>query len=112
MMRALIGSTVSFPNLAEMVLGLVVESPWLVVLGDFNIHTETAVAGVDQDLMTSIATMGLSQMVSTPTHDEGHTLDLAFSTRVDADDQGEKEPTAVPLSWTNHYMVVFRLTGM
>lgn len=44
-----------------------------------------------------------------PTHQEGHTLDLAFCSG-----QGGlkvEDIVIIPLSWTDHYQVCFRLTG-
>ena len=58
-------SIISMSELTELVLGVVLGSPQLVVLGDVNIHAEAALSGVAQDFMT---TMGGSQMVSAPTH--------------------------------------------
>ncbi|XP_061490084.1 uncharacterized protein LOC133388035 [Rhineura floridana] len=104
-------STVSLPELAGVVSGLVLESPRLVVLGDFNIHAETALSGVAQDFMASMTTMGLSQVLSGPTHAAGHTLDLVFCAGWDDGDLGVEELSVVPLSWTDHYLVGFRLTG-
>ena len=48
----------SLPVLTKLVSGVVLESPRLVMLGDFNIHIEAALSGVFQDLMTSITTTG------------------------------------------------------
>ncbi|KAF7246590.1 Craniofacial development protein 2 [Varanus komodoensis] len=48
--------------------------------GDFNLHAETVLTGAAQDFMVSMTAMGLSQHVIGPTHERGHTLDLAFST--------------------------------
>ena len=78
---------------------------------DFNIHTKAALVVVSQDFMTSMMTMGLSQVVSAPTHTVEHTLDLVFCTRVDVGDMGVEELSAVPLSWTDHYLISFKGKG-
>lgn len=70
------GSTFSLPELAELVLGLVLDSPHLLVLANSNIHVE---AGVAQDFMTSVATMSSSKVVPALTHAAGHTLGTWFS---------------------------------
>ncbi|KAF7254272.1 putative RNA-directed DNA polymerase from transposon BS, partial [Varanus komodoensis] len=70
----------SLPELTEIVSELVLKTPRMLVLGDFNLHAETVLTGVVLDFMTSMAAMGLSQHVIGPTHERGHTLDLVFST--------------------------------
>ncbi|XP_066486426.1 serine protease 33-like [Tiliqua scincoides] len=55
--------------------------------------------------------MGLSQRISAPTHDVGHTLDLVF-TAGQADGDLEVEDIKItPLSWTDHFLVGFRLVA-
>ena len=74
-------STVSLPELTEVVSDLLLRTPRLLVLADLNIHAEAALSGVAQDFMATMTTMGLSQFVVGPTHGKAHTLDLIFSTR-------------------------------
>ena len=50
--------------------------------------------------------MGLSQCVIGPTHEKGHTLDLAFSTGLGLDVEGL---IVTPLSWSDHFLVKFSL---
>lgn len=50
----------------------------LVVLGDFNLHTEADFSGVAQDFMAFMASMGLSQIIAGPAHYAGHALALIF----------------------------------
>ncbi|XP_053229031.1 uncharacterized protein LOC128406005 [Podarcis raffonei] len=70
----------SLPEMTELVLEAVLGTPRLLVLGDFNIHVETAGSGASQDFMAAMTTMGLFQHVTGPTHKAGHTLDLVFWT--------------------------------
>ena len=105
-------STVSLPELAELLLGVMLEPPQLLVLEDFSTHAEAALSGVARDFMFFMTTMGLSKMASGPTHAAGHTLDLVSCTGVDSGDLGEEECSVVPLSWTDHYLVGFMLTGV
>ena len=51
----------------------------MVVLGDLNVHAEAVSAAPAQDFMASMTTIGLSQFVTCPTHETGHTLDLFFA---------------------------------
>ncbi|XP_067325644.1 GTPase IMAP family member 1-like [Anolis sagrei] len=55
-----------------------------------------------------MATVGLSQVVSGPTHSAGHTLDLVFYQRWE-EGGGVEELSLVPLS--DHHLVKFRLTA-
>ncbi|KAF7252108.1 putative uncharacterized transposon-derived protein F52C9.6, partial [Varanus komodoensis] len=78
--RAPFCPTVSLPELTDTVSDLVLRTPRMLVLGDFNIHAEASLTGAAQDFMASMTAMGLSQHVTGPTHERGHTLDLVFST--------------------------------
>uniref|UniRef100_A0A803SSU4 Reverse transcriptase domain-containing protein n=2 Tax=Anolis carolinensis TaxID=28377 RepID=A0A803SSU4_ANOCA len=91
-----------------MVSGLALESQRLIVLGDFNVHAETTLTGAAQDFMATMATMGLSQLVSGPTHRAGHTLDLVFCQGWEEGGDVE-ELTITPLPWTDHHLIRFRL---
>uniref|UniRef100_A0A803T068 Reverse transcriptase domain-containing protein n=1 Tax=Anolis carolinensis TaxID=28377 RepID=A0A803T068_ANOCA len=58
--------------------------------------------------MATMTTMGLSQIISGPTHQAGHTLDLVF---VAGDGLvGVEEQIILPLSWSDHYLISLRLT--
>uniref|UniRef100_A0A803TMD6 Reverse transcriptase domain-containing protein n=1 Tax=Anolis carolinensis TaxID=28377 RepID=A0A803TMD6_ANOCA len=58
--------------------------------------------------MAAMTTMGLSQVISGPTHQAGHTLDLVF---VAADGEvGVEEQNILPLSWSDHHLISLRLT--
>lgn len=48
----------------------------LLVLGDINVHAKDATPSQAKDLVSFMAALGLSQFVSAPTHQAGHTLDL------------------------------------
>ncbi|KAF7245550.1 hypothetical protein EYD10_08337 [Varanus komodoensis] len=74
------GDAISLPELTEIVSDLVLRTPRMLVLGNFNLNAETGLTGVAQDFMASMTAMGLSQHVTGPTHECGHTLDLVFST--------------------------------
>ncbi|XP_053154385.1 uncharacterized protein LOC128345841 [Hemicordylus capensis] len=103
-------TSVSLPELAGVVSEVALGSSRLIVLGDFNVHAEAPLVGAAQDFMASMATMGLSQLVSGPTHVAGHTMDLVFADREINDlEVGEFETT--PLSWTDHHLVGFSLTA-
>ncbi|XP_062835007.1 uncharacterized protein LOC134298508 [Anolis carolinensis] len=70
----------------------------------------SAASGAAQDFMAAMATMGLSQLVSGPTHRAGHTLDLVFC-QGGEEGGGVEELTIAPLPWTDHYLIRFRITA-
>uniref|UniRef100_A0A9J8ALG5 Endonuclease/exonuclease/phosphatase domain-containing protein n=1 Tax=Cyprinus carpio carpio TaxID=630221 RepID=A0A9J8ALG5_CYPCA len=51
-------------------------SPNLILLGDFNIHMDTASNLLTRDFNSCLDSFGLQQYVNFPTHSKGHTLDL------------------------------------
>ncbi|KAF7247658.1 RNA-directed DNA polymerase from mobile element jockey [Varanus komodoensis] len=81
----------------------------MLVLGDFNIHAEASLTGAAQDFMASMTAMGLSQHVTGPTHERGHTLDLVFSTGQEEGGLRVRNLCLTPLSWSDHFLVRFVL---
>lgn len=63
---------------------------------DFNIYAKVTFSGLAQDIMFSMRTMGLCQIVSAPISAAGHTLDLGFYS-VDVGDLGVEEFSVVSL---------------
>ncbi|XP_061465819.1 uncharacterized protein LOC133376896 [Rhineura floridana] len=102
--------TDSLAELTELVSGVLLRSPRLLVLGDVNIHAKATLSRAAQDFMVSMTTMGLSQYAIGPTHVAGHTLDLVFATGHGVGDLNVGGLTSVPLSWTDHCLLKFRLT--
>ncbi|KAF7241018.1 RNA-directed DNA polymerase from mobile element jockey [Varanus komodoensis] len=107
--RAPFCPTVSLPELTEIVSDLVLRTPRMLVLGDFNLHAETDLTGAAQDFMVSMVAMGLSQHVIGPTHERGHTLDLIFSTGQEEGGLRVRNLCLTPLSWSDHFLVRFVL---
>ncbi|KAF7252318.1 Solute carrier family 22 member 7 [Varanus komodoensis] len=101
----------SLPELMEIVSDLVLKTPRMLVLGDFNLHAETGLTGVAQDFMASMTAMGLSQHVIGLTHEHGHTLDLVFSMGQEEGDLRVSNLCLAPLSWSDHFLVRFELDG-
>ena len=71
---------ISLLELADFVSVALLESPRLLVLGDFNIHAEVEVSGLALEFLETMVSLDMSQHVNGPTHVGGHTLDLVFST--------------------------------
>ncbi|KAF7254138.1 hypothetical protein EYD10_00669 [Varanus komodoensis] len=81
----------------------------MLVLGDFNLHAKASLTGATQDFMASMTAMGLSQHVTGPTHERGHTLDLVFSTGQEEGGLRVSNVCLTPLSWSDHFLVRFVL---
>ncbi|KAF7238137.1 Sperm-associated antigen 17, partial [Varanus komodoensis] len=107
--RAPFCPTVYLPELTETVSDLVLRTPRMLVLGDFNLHAEASLTGAAQDFMASMTAMGLSQHVTGPTHERGHTLDLVFSTGQEEGGLRVSNLCLTPLSWSDHFLVRFVL---
>ncbi|KAF7235017.1 C-type lectin domain family 2 member D, partial [Varanus komodoensis] len=107
--RAPFCPTVSLPELTETVSDLVLRTPRMLVLRDFNLHAEASLTGAAQDFMTSMTAMGLSQRVTGPTHERGHTLDLVFTTGQEEGGLRVRNLCLTPLSWSDHFLVRFVL---
>ncbi|KAF7235211.1 Vomeronasal type-2 receptor 26 [Varanus komodoensis] len=72
--------SVALPELTEIIPDLVLKTPRMLVLGDFNLQAETVKTGAAQDFMASVMAMGLSKHVFGPTHECELMLDLIFLT--------------------------------
>ena len=81
-------------SLAELISGVVQQSPHLAELGDLSIPAGTSLLGAAQDFMS---TMGLCQVVSGPTHVAGPLLTWFFCTEQDGHDLGVEEFSVAPL---------------
>ncbi|KAM4663508.1 LOW QUALITY PROTEIN: uncharacterized protein O3C94_011763 [Discoglossus pictus] len=53
------------------------------ILGDFNIATDTPTSPTATKLLALTSSLGLSQWIESPTHQDGHSLDLIFSNHWD-----------------------------
>ena len=65
-------------NLLELVAEWALRFSRLLVLGDFNVQVDKASSLQDPDLVSAMATLGLTQFVTGPTHQAGYTPDLIF----------------------------------
>uniref|UniRef100_A0A670II88 Reverse transcriptase domain-containing protein n=1 Tax=Podarcis muralis TaxID=64176 RepID=A0A670II88_PODMU len=83
---------------------MLLETPSLVVLGDFNIHADTTLQGAARDFVESMASMGLSLNKFGPTHSHGHALDLVF-TSMDVGDLTLTKSETKEVPWSDHFLV-------
>uniref|UniRef100_A0A670IGT7 Reverse transcriptase domain-containing protein n=1 Tax=Podarcis muralis TaxID=64176 RepID=A0A670IGT7_PODMU len=94
----------SLPELLQVVADMLLETPSLVVLGDFNIHADTTLQGAARDFVESMASMGLSLNKFGPTHSRGHALDLVF-TSTDVGDLTLSKSETKEVPWSDHFLV-------
>lgn len=59
------------PQLADLVLDVMLELSRLLVLGDFNIHAKTVRDKLANKFLATMITLGTSQVISGPTHHVG-----------------------------------------
>lgn len=102
---------ICLPELLDELLVVILESPQQFVLGDFNILVVTAADKTAQDLVASMAAMGLSQLISVSTHRLGHMLDLIFFLDQTNGELKMGDVAVTPLSRSDHLLVSFRLTA-
>lgn len=89
-------------KLANLALEVVLRTPRLTVLSDFNIHIEAGLSGLEWDFMESMATVGLSQNITGLTYRVGHRLDLMFCTSLEKGGLIIVCILRMPLSWLGH----------
>ncbi|KAJ1124555.1 hypothetical protein NDU88_003006 [Pleurodeles waltl] len=77
-------------------------SPDYILLGDLNFHLEQNNDPNTTALLDNLANLGLKQLVNTPTHIAGHTLDPIFS----ASNHASSSQSSI-IHWTDHRCVHF-----
>ena len=64
--------TISLPELVDFVSAALLESPRLLVPGDFNIYVEAEISGPALEFLKTMASLSMSQHVNGPTHMGDH----------------------------------------
>jgi hypothetical protein len=88
---------------SSLLADLVASPCQLFITGDFNLHLDQPHAAGVQSFLSVLETFGLSQLVTFPTHDKGHTLDLLI-THTSSDNVTDITWTYPSLS--DHYAVL------
>ena len=96
-------------QLTDFISVALLQSPRLVLLGGFNIHTEALSTGLALDFMESKTSMRLSQQVSGPAHVGAHALNLVFLVGQGQYDLRVNRSSPCTLSWPNHHLLKFGL---
>jgi len=67
------------PEFSELLSDLIIKAEKLLICGDFNIHVCCETNQLATEFKSLFDSFGLTQSVTSPTHDHGHTLDLIIS---------------------------------
>lgn len=71
------------------------------VVGDFNYHWDQKPrAAQAQQLEDTLTSLGFKQLVNSPTHEKGHTLDLVWTTF-----SSVNLVDTTPCEWSDHYFI-------
>ncbi|XP_064412565.1 uncharacterized protein LOC135355727 [Latimeria chalumnae] len=89
-------------ELSELISFLVLESPKLLVVGDFNARIDDPSDNLASELSHTMQALGFTQFVKTATHEGGHVLDLVFSMGISI-----MNLKVTPVAWSDHFLVHF-----
>ncbi len=76
----------------------------ILILGDFNIHIDQNDCMLTKDFLCLLDCFNLKQLISGPTHNKGHTLDLVF-----ANDAIVSQLSSVDIGLSDHFAIYFNL---
>ncbi|XP_058019805.1 uncharacterized protein LOC131188508 [Ahaetulla prasina] len=97
--------TAALPELLEVLAGVAVETPRLLVMGDFNLPSSGSSSTAAREFTASMTALDLTQVVDGRTHIGGGTLDLIFVSGQWLRDLDLKEIVIEPLSWSDHSLL-------
>ncbi|XP_064412923.1 myocyte enhancer factor 2cb isoform X1 [Latimeria chalumnae] len=89
-------------ELSELISFFVVESPNLIILGDFNARMDDSSDSLACELAHLMQPFGFTQYVNTATHEGGHMLDLVYSMGISI-----VNLRVIPVAWSDHFLVHF-----
>src|SRR6267154_733865 len=93
----------------SMLLEDLVSSPSeLIITGDFNLHLDDPSCSKSSSFLSLLHTFHLSQLVSFPTHSDGHTLDLLI-TRASSSILSNIDYSILPSSFSDHSAILSSL---
>ncbi|XP_058034525.1 uncharacterized protein LOC131196108 [Ahaetulla prasina] len=97
--------TAALPELLEVLAGVAVETPRLIVMGDFNLPSSGTSSTAAREFMASMTALDLTQVVDGPTHTGGGTLDLIFISGQWLKDLDLRDVVTETLSWSDHSLL-------
>ncbi|XP_029448146.1 coiled-coil domain-containing protein 166 isoform X2 [Rhinatrema bivittatum] len=79
-----------------------------ILLGDFNLHVDASPQSLAcEAFLTSLEAMGFQQIVNSPTHKAGQTLDLIF---INSPFNISNPPSCIAVPWSDHSLIQTKLT--
>ncbi|XP_058047319.1 uncharacterized protein LOC131202394 [Ahaetulla prasina] len=97
--------TAALPELLDVIAEAAVDSPRLMVMGDFNLPLVGETSVTAREFMVSMTALDLTQLTNGPTHIGGNTLDLIFVSGQWLNDLELGDLVITPLSWSDHLLL-------
>ncbi|XP_058020365.1 uncharacterized protein LOC131188809 [Ahaetulla prasina] len=97
--------TTALPELLEVLAGVAVEIPRLLVMGDFNLPSAGLSSTVVQEFQASTTALDLIQVMDGPTHMGGSALDLIYISGQWFNDLVVRDLVTIPVSWSDHFLL-------
>ncbi|XP_058013007.1 uncharacterized protein LOC131185006 [Ahaetulla prasina] len=97
--------TTALPELLEVLAGVAVEIPRLLVMGDFNLPSAGLSSTVVREFQASMMALDLIQVTDGPTHSGGGTLDLIYISGQWLNDLELGDLVTEPVSWSDHFLL-------
>ncbi|XP_058039494.1 uncharacterized protein LOC131198648 [Ahaetulla prasina] len=97
--------TETLPELLNAIARMAVETPRLMVMGDFNLPSVGGASTSAREFMASMAALDLTQLVNGPIHFRGNTLDLIFLSGQWLDGLELGDLVIKPLTWSDHSLL-------
>ena len=95
-----------FDEFAKLLSIVCIDFDCVVLVGDFNIHVDNLDDGSTKELLNILDNFGLSQHVTSSTHNKGHILDLIISKGLNI-----SEVVVTDIALSDHYCVLFKTTN-
>src|SRR6267154_2096467 len=98
-----------FTDFSLLLEDLVSSPSELIITGDFNLHLDDSSCSKSTSFLSLLHTFDLTQLVSFPTHSDGHTLDLLI-TRASSSILSNIDYSSLPSSFSDHSAILSSLT--
>ena len=95
------------PEIHDLLTSLCTMSNNIVIIGDINIHVDNPSCPLAAEFLSLLDCLGLQQHVKAPTHNKGHTLDLAITNSASI-----KNLEVFDLGVSDHKVVLMTLTSL
>ena len=99
-----------FSDFSLLLEDLVSSPSELIITGDFNLHLDDPSCSKSTSFLSLLHTFHLSQLVSFPTHSDGHTLDLLITRASSSSILSNIDCSSLPSSFSDHSAILSSLT--